>query len=199
MGIEITKKAWKKISKTVKDTKKQWGYLLALNGRLTKLEDALGFCPGVDKKVLEEVWEGIENDLNDIKLIKPNIGDTLSDCIIEKDECDCQDYEAGLVSTSCSIHNENPIERGGDFIEPDNDGLKQEYVVEKADGSEIDHDGFYFVLKIGGKLENPFDHANNKASIKALYTYADSIGDILPKLSQDIINKLNKYFITHEK
>lgn len=99
MGIEITKKAWKKISKTVKDTKKQWGYLLALNGRLTKLEDALGLCPEGDKKVLKEVWEKIDNslnDLNDIKLRKPNIGDTLSDCIIEKDECDCQDYEAGL-------------------------------------------------------------------------------------------------------
>lgn len=173
--MEITKKAWKRISKTVKDTKKQWGYLLALNGRLTKVEEAMGFCPECDKKVLRKVWKDVEkdlNDLNDIKLRKPNTGDTLSDCIIKEDEGYCKNFD---------------------------DGLQQKYSLWKINGDPVDPEAFYFVLKIGGKLESPIDHAHNKASRRALSTYADNIGDILPKLSKDLIDELNGDFMKHGK
>lgn len=60
-------------------------------------------------------------------------------------------------------------------------GLKMKYTLTKADGSAVDSKGIYFILKPNSK-----DEAHAKASIKALYAYADTILHKNQKLSDDL-------------
>lgn len=62
-------------------------------------------------------------------------------------------------------------------------GLHRRYDVRKADGTPVDPNAEYFVLRLdeGGK-----DPAHVAASRKALMTYADEIEKHLPQLAADL-------------
>jgi len=59
--------------------------------------------------------------------------------------------------------------------------LEPRYRVSKADGSEADPDGMYFVLKLNSK-----DERHACASRKAALAYADGIEDSIPGLARDL-------------
>lgn len=61
------------------------------------------------------------------------------------------------------------------------DGLKNKYVLTKADGTPVDGQGNYFVLKL-----NSDDAAHRRASIAAARAYAAEIRDVLPQLADDL-------------
>ena len=66
-------------------------------------------------------------------------------------------------------------------------GLHRKYVVSKADGSPVDEDAVYFVLRVdsGGQT----DHV--EASRAAMKEYALKIRYFLPKLAADILKELD--------
>lgn len=67
-------------------------------------------------------------------------------------------------------------------MEENNTGLYDKYRIEKADGSPVDPDGVYFVLRLDGDS----DYAS--ASRLALATYSCSIGTTNRKLADDLFN-----------
>lgn len=64
------------------------------------------------------------------------------------------------------------------------EGLKRKYIVTKADGSPMDPDAEYFVLRVD--LHEPDDPAHYHACIKALTEYAHEIQHYNPNLSKDL-------------
>ena len=62
-------------------------------------------------------------------------------------------------------------------------GIYSKYIIGKADGSRVDPDADYFVLRID----------KDKHARKALKAYADSIKEENPRLSEDIYLKLCEY------
>lgn len=62
-------------------------------------------------------------------------------------------------------------------------GYYNKYIIKKADGSPVDSNADYFVLRMDTDLY----------ARKALRTYADSIREENPILSKDIITKLHRY------
>jgi hypothetical protein len=62
-------------------------------------------------------------------------------------------------------------------------GLHTRYRVEKYDGTQVDQDAEYFVLRLdyGGD-----DHTHVTACRVAIMTYADEIAHHLPQLAADI-------------
>ena len=64
-------------------------------------------------------------------------------------------------------------------------GLYKKYNITKTNGQSIDNKAEYFVLRLDNNGE--VNHVN--ACKKAILTYADSIKEFLPELSNDLINK----------
>ena len=64
-------------------------------------------------------------------------------------------------------------------------GLKHKYNLTKADGSPVDPDGIYFVLKLNSK-----DPAHREASQRAALVYANRIQETIPELAEDLRNLL---------
>ena len=67
---------------------------------------------------------------------------------------------------------------------PEKEGLKLKYLLTKVDGSLVDSDADYFILKLNSKTR-----WHREASIKAILAYADSVKQDAPQLSADIIKK----------
>ncbi len=69
-------------------------------------------------------------------------------------------------------------------------GLLNKYIISKTDGSTIDKDAEYFILRLDlqdmHSKENTFHRI---ACRKAILTYAEEIKDVLPELAKDLINK----------
>ncbi|MCF8218761.1 MAG: hypothetical protein K9J21_07240 [Bacteroidales bacterium] len=61
-------------------------------------------------------------------------------------------------------------------------GLHKKYHIQHADGTPVDPQNEYFVLKVFGTG----DPAHLKASQKAILKYADEIEDTYPELAADI-------------
>lgn len=66
------------------------------------------------------------------------------------------------------------------------EGLHQKYIINKSNGSQIDNDAEYFVLRLD---KNGSDPIHIKACRQAVLTYANHIKDHLPQLSSDLINR----------
>jgi hypothetical protein len=66
-------------------------------------------------------------------------------------------------------------------------GLIQKYCLTKRNGSEVDPDGVYFVLKFNSK-----DPAHAKASQEAALVYADQIEETIPELAIDLRNLIRR-------
>ena len=64
-------------------------------------------------------------------------------------------------------------------------GLYKKYNITKTNGQSIDDKAEYFVLRLDNNGE--VNHVNSCK--KAILTYADSIKEFLPELSNDLINK----------
>lgn len=64
-------------------------------------------------------------------------------------------------------------------------GLYGKYIISRADGTPIDPDDEYFVLKVAGKG----DRRHIEACRSAIIEYADEIADYLPDLSQSILER----------
>lgn len=62
-----------------------------------------------------------------------------------------------------------------------NEGLHRKYEIRHTDGSPVDPNGQYFVLKL-----NSADPAHREACRAALQTYAEKIKDVLPQLAKDL-------------
>ena len=60
-------------------------------------------------------------------------------------------------------------------------GLMHKYNLTKADGTEVDPDGRYFVLKLDSK-----DAAHRQASQEAALVYAENIQETIPELAEDL-------------
>jgi len=60
------------------------------------------------------------------------------------------------------------------------DGLHLKYIVTKADGSSVDPDAQYFVLRLDPKAKH------REAAIVAIMAYADAIEDDLPSLAAEL-------------
>ena len=67
---------------------------------------------------------------------------------------------------------------------PEKEGLKLKYFLTKVDGSPVDSDADYFILKLNSKTR-----WHREASIKAILAYADSVQPDAPLLAEDIIKK----------
>ena len=65
-------------------------------------------------------------------------------------------------------------------------GLHRKYIIKKSDGSLVDPDAEYFVLRLD---VNGKDEKHTKACRKALMLYAEEIKDHLPVLSKDLIDR----------
>lgn len=65
----------------------------------------------------------------------------------------------------------------------ENIGLIEKYHISKVDGSPIDDNAKYFVLRYDTHQK---DVKHMLACRKALLTYADEIEEYLPKLSEDL-------------
>jgi len=65
------------------------------------------------------------------------------------------------------------------------DGLHQKYLISKVDGSDIDTEAEYFVLRIDKAGER--NHVN--ACLKALKVYSNEIENSIPKLANDLREK----------
>lgn len=64
------------------------------------------------------------------------------------------------------------------------DGLKIKYHITKADGTPVDEQGVYFVLKL-----NSDNNAHASACIAGARAYAEAIKDTLPRLAEDLLWK----------
>lgn len=71
-----------------------------------------------------------------------------------------------------------------DLKEENSIGLYNKYIISRQDGTSIDPNNFYFVLK----LEGEGDLIHIAACRKAILTYAKEIENYLPELSQNIFN-----------
>ena len=68
--------------------------------------------------------------------------------------------------------------------QPEKEGLKLKYLLTKADGSPVDLNGDYFIIKLNSKTR-----WHREASIKAILAYAESVKNDAPQLAADIIAK----------
>ena len=59
------------------------------------------------------------------------------------------------------------------------------YIISHADGTPVDYENEYFILKLSGNG----DPIHMAACKKAVLLYAKEIATHLPKLSEDIINR----------
>lgn len=66
------------------------------------------------------------------------------------------------------------------------DGLHARYIVSKADGTPVDPNAEYFVLRLDMGASDPI---HRSACIEALLTYAIVIRNHLPKLSEDLFQR----------
>lgn len=66
-------------------------------------------------------------------------------------------------------------------------GLYCKYRLEKMDGTPVDPDGLYFVLKLNSK-----DPAHRRACQAACRRYAELIADSIPLLAEDLLKLLEK-------
>lgn len=62
------------------------------------------------------------------------------------------------------------------------EGLHQKYKIEKADGSPIDPEAEYFVLRLDAKGDYPHVEAGRKA----MKVYANEIESEIPELAKDL-------------
>ena len=69
-------------------------------------------------------------------------------------------------------------------LQPEKEGLKLKYLLTKIDGSPVDPDGDYFIIKLNSKTR-----WHREASIKAILAYAESAKNDAPQLAADIIAK----------
>ena len=67
-------------------------------------------------------------------------------------------------------------------------GLVHKYNIAKADGSEVDPNAAYFVLRYD---PNQKDSIHGDACRKALRLYAEEIADHLPTLSKELLSELD--------
>ena len=67
-------------------------------------------------------------------------------------------------------------------------GLINKYKITKADGSDVDPNATYFVLRYD---LNQKDNIHGEACRKALRIYAEEIADHLPRLSFDLLSELD--------
>jgi len=65
------------------------------------------------------------------------------------------------------------------------DGIRMKYILHKADGSPVDSEACYFVLKLNG------DKPHHQASRTAMRVYAECIEEDLPELANDIMRCLD--------
>ena len=65
------------------------------------------------------------------------------------------------------------------------DGIHFKYLLAKADGSPVDEDGDYFVLKLNRK-----DAKHAHACQEAALAYANDIEEVLPQLAEDLREKV---------
>lgn len=72
--------------------------------------------------------------------------------------------------------------------EKNNSGLIQKYIVKKIDGSDIDPNALYFVLRYDNKQK---DMRFGMACRQAMVTCSDFLEDHLPNLSKDILKAVN--------
>lgn len=68
------------------------------------------------------------------------------------------------------------------------DGLYNKYIISKTDGSEVDKDAKYFVLRYDDKQKNK---VNMKASLEAIKTYAEIIDETNEFLAYDLMKIYN--------
>lgn len=68
---------------------------------------------------------------------------------------------------------------------PSNDGLKHKYNIQHADGTSVDPDGVYFVLRLD--YHPGCDKAHIKACKNAAIAYAEYIRPHLPQLAADLL------------
>lgn len=64
-------------------------------------------------------------------------------------------------------------------------GLYGKYIITRLDGTPIDPENEYFILKVAGNG----DPEHMKACRAAVLKYAEEIKDHLPELSKDLIDK----------
>jgi hypothetical protein len=67
---------------------------------------------------------------------------------------------------------------------PAQEGLKLKYLLSKVDGTPVDPEGDYFILKLNSK-----NQWHREASRKAILAYAESVKIGAPQLAADIIKK----------
>lgn len=66
-------------------------------------------------------------------------------------------------------------------------GLYQKYTISRTDGLPIPINNEYFILKLKGEGDSNHIEASKKAAL----TYADAIESTLPKLAEDLRQKVN--------
>jgi hypothetical protein len=69
------------------------------------------------------------------------------------------------------------------ILVPKQEGLYQKYVLHKVDGTPIDENAEYFVLRLDLNSKDPHHIA---ACRKAIHTYADAIEATIPELAKDL-------------
>lgn len=82
-------------------------------------------------------------------------------------------YAHKLIGVMLPLQEENP------------DGLYMKYFISKIDGTPVDPNNEYFILKLSG--EGDEHHIN--ACKTAVLAYAEAIRDHSPKLAEDLINR----------
>lgn len=75
-------------------------------------------------------------------------------------------------------------------------GLFQKYIIYKADGTPLNENAEYFVLRLDNQCS---DRKHVEACRKAVLLYALEIGEHLPKLSKDLLNKYGEFELDHTK
>jgi hypothetical protein len=68
------------------------------------------------------------------------------------------------------------------------EGLINKYNITKADGSEVDPNARYFILRYD---PNQKDNIHGDACRKALRVYAEEIAEYMPRLSFDLLSELD--------
>jgi len=67
-------------------------------------------------------------------------------------------------------------------------GLYRKYEISRTDGTPIDPDNEYFVLKVEGNG----DERHMEACRKAILVYAEEVKEFLPHVSKDIKSRYGK-------
>ncbi|MNL39075.1 hypothetical protein D3C87_1613300 [compost metagenome] len=68
-------------------------------------------------------------------------------------------------------------------------GLHLKYYIEKADGSKLDKEGIFLVLRVDkNNIDSTKEHVFRHACLEATKTLSNVIGDVMPELAQDLNN-----------